>query len=137
MLRHFNIFPPTLDKEDLYEDQKIFLIYLMAQIPELDHWKRNVEYKTKLAEIKQLDINKIKIDQTIIDLAVINGKDMKQLRKEQLFLEKKKRITELNKEYGIRDPEKEAEKTVEIKQDINDSNPTRLWDILHGKGLVK
>lgn len=111
----------------------------MAQIPEIDHWKRNVEYKTKLAEIKQLDVNKIKIDKTIIDLASINGKDMKKLKKEQLLLEKKKRITELNKEYGIKDPEKEAEKTVDIKQDINNNNhnPTRLWDILHGKGLVK
>lgn len=135
MLRHFGIYPLGFDKENLFEEQKIFLIYLMTQIPELDYWKRNVDYKIKLSKIKSLE--SVEIPQTEKDLANITGKDLKQLHKEQLFNEKKRRMAELNKEYGIEESEDEIEKTVEIKPDIKDSNPQRLWELLHGKGLVK
>lgn len=135
MIRHFNIFPLNFNKEDLFDEQKIFLIYLMAQIPELDQWKRNVDYKTRLAKIKQID--KVELNDTEVDLANIQNKPLSQVRKEQLFNEKKRLIGELNKEYGIDANEKEIEKIVETKTDIKDNNPMRLWDLLQGKGLVK
>jgi len=135
LIRHFNIFPVGFEKDNLFPEQKIFLIWLMGQIPDLDIWKRNVEYKTKLAEIQSLD--KIELNQTEIDLAAIQEKPIKLVEKEQLFNEKKKRIQELNKKFGIEDTEDEIEKTVEIKPDIKDNNPKRIWDLLTGKGLVK
>lgn len=135
MIRHFGIFPHNFDKENLLEDQKIFLIYLMASIPDMEYWKRNVEYKSRLIEIKSLE--KININQTEYDLADISGKSKKQVYKEQLLLEKKRRISELNKEFGIDEIDEDIEKTVEIKQDIKNTNPEKLWDLLQGKGLVK
>lgn len=135
MIRHFGIFPHNFDKENLLEDQKIFLIYLMASIPDMEYWKRNVEYKSRLIEIKSL--KKININQTEYDLADISGKSKKQVYKEQLLLEKKRRISELNKEFGIDEIDEDIEKTVEIKQDIKNTNPEKLWELLQGKGLVK
>jgi len=135
MIRHFNIFPTNFDKENLFEEQKIFLIYLMAHIPEIDQWKRNVEYKTRLAEIKQLET--ITLTETEIDMASINDQPLSQVKKEKLFTEKKKRINELNKEFGIVAEEREVEKVVETNTSANYSNPERLWDLLQGKGLVK
>lgn len=135
LIRHFNIFPVGFEKDNLFPEQKIFLIWLIGQIPDLDIWKRNVEYKTKLSEIQSLD--KIELNQTEIDLAAIQEKPIKLVEKEQLFNEKKKRIQDLNKKFGIEDTEDEIEKTVEIKPDIKDNNPKRIWDLLTGKGLVK
>lgn len=135
LIRHFNIFPDGFEKDNLFPEQKIFLIWLMGQIPDLDIWKRNVEYKTKLAEIQSLD--KVELNQTEIDLAVINEKPIKQVEREQLFNEKKRLVQELNKKFGIEEDEKEIEKTVDIKSDVNDNNPKRIWDLLTGKGLVK
>jgi hypothetical protein len=135
LIRHFKIFPSYFDKENLFDEQKIFLIYLMGFIPEIEEWKLEVDYKIRLEEIKKID--KVQINQTEIDLALINGTDLKELEKEQLFLEKKKRIQELNKKFGIVSEEKEIEKVVEEKHDIYNNNPQELWDILRGKGLIK
>lgn len=135
MIRHFGIFPTNFDKENLLEEQKIFLVYLLAVIPDLDEWKLNVEYKTKLDEIKK--IKSIDLDQTEKDLAEISGTNIFQLHKEKLFKHKKVKIQELNKKFGIIEAEEEVEKTVEIKPDIDENNPAKLWDMLQGKGLVK
>jgi len=135
MIRHFNIYPSNFDKENLYEEQKVFLIYLIGVIPELDQWKIHIDYNIKLEEIKKL--KKIEINQTEKDLAGINGKDLKQLYKEQLLLTKKRMISELNEKFGIVEDEKEIEKVIETKPDIKDNNPAQLWEMLQGKGLVK
>ena len=135
MIRHFNIYPSNFDKENLYEEQKVFLIYLIGVIPEIDQWKIHIDYNIKLEEIKKL--KKIEINQTEKDLAGINGKDLKQLYKEQLLLTKKRMISELNEKFGIVEDEKEIEKVIETKPDIKDNNPAQLWEMLQGKGLVK
>ena len=135
MIRHFNIFPMGFDKENLYDEQKIFLIYLIGTIPNIEKWQISVEYKIKLDEIK--NIKKVGIDQTEIDLANISGKDLKQVHKEQLFMEKKRLIQELNRRFGIEEDEEEIERTVEAEPDKIDNNPAHLWDVLNGKGLVK
>lgn len=135
LIRHFNIFPIGFDKENLFDEQKVFLIYLIGTIPDLDNWAINIDYKIKLDEIKKLD--KINVSQTEYDLANIRGTDKAVVYKQQLFLEKKRRIQELNKRFGIEEDEEEIEKTVEIKTDVLDNNPRQLWDMLQGKGLVK
>lgn len=135
LIRHFNIFPLGFDKENLFEKQKVFLMYLMAQIPELKSWKINIEYQQKLAEINKID--NIELEQTEIDLAKIKGTKLSQIKREKIFAEKKKRIQELNKKYGVEESEQEIEKVVETKQDITENNPKELWEILQGKGLIK
>lgn len=135
LIRHFNIFPANFDKENLFEEQKIFLIYLMGIIPDFDSWRLNVDYKIRLDEIKKM--KSVKIDDTILDMARLQEKDLKQVEREELLKEKKKKIKELNKKFGIDEDEIVIEKTVETKEDIHDNNPARLWEILQGKGLVK
>ena len=135
LISHFNIFPANFDKENLFEEQKIFLIYLMGIIPDFDSWRLNVDYKVRLDEIKKM--KSVKIDDTILDMARFQEKDLKQVEREELLKEKKKKIKELNKKFGIDEDEIVIEKTVETKEDIHDNNPARLWEILQGKGLVK
>ena len=135
LIRHFGIFPFNFDKENLFEEQKIFLIYLMGNIPDMDQWKINVEYNSNLNKIKKL--NKISLDQTEIDLAELQGKNLKQVERDKLLAEKTKKIKELNEKFGIKEEEDEIEKVVAEKTEIDNNNPGRLWDLLNLKGLVK
>ena len=107
----------------------------MGIIPDFDSWRLNVDYKIRLDEIKKM--KSVKIDDTILDMAKLQEKDLKQVEREELLKEKKKKIKELNKKFGIDEDEIVIEKTVETKEDIHDNNPARLWEILQGKGLVK
>jgi hypothetical protein len=54
MIRHFNIFPSSCDKENLFDEEKIFLVYLLANIPEIQEWKVDVDYQNQLEKIKIL-----------------------------------------------------------------------------------
>ena len=83
LIRHFNIFPANFDKENLFEEQKIFLIYLMGIIPDFDSWRLNVDYKIRLDEIKKM--KSVKIDDTILDMAKLQEKDLKQVEREELY----------------------------------------------------
>ena len=135
MIRHFNIFPTSCDKENLFEEEKIFLIYLLANIPEIKEWRVDVDYQQQLEKIKKL--KKVELDQTELDLAEISGKDIKELKREKLITEKILKIQELNRKFGIKQEEIEIEKVVETKTDKTDNNPQNIWEMLQGKGLVK
>ena len=136
LIKHFNIFPLNFDKENLFDEQKIFLIYLLGVIPEIDVWKMNVDYKLQLNEIKNV---KVKLTETEIDIAKFKGKSLSDVTNEKIKAEKIKRISELNKKFGIKDEneDEDIEKVVETKSEKTDNNPAKLWQILQGKGLVQ
>jgi hypothetical protein len=136
MLKHFDVWPTTLNKNDLFEEQKIFLIYLLGIIPERQDWNINIEYQKQLQEIK--DLKHIELEQTEIDLAKIQGKSLQDIEKEKLKEEKKKQIHELKEKFGVKE-EIEKNYFVELpeKENISPYNhQQKLWDILHGKGLL-
>lgn len=137
MIRHFDVYPIGFNKENLFEEQKIFLIYLMGQIPSLDDWTMQVDYKTKKEEIEK--IKSIELNKTDLDLAKLQGKDIVELRKERLIQEKEKLLRDLNEKFGIKEEEKEIK--IDGLPDMDDSKPVsekeKLWDILQGKNLIK
>ena len=136
MLKHFQIYPTGFDKTNLFDEQKIFLIYLMGSVPSIEDWTMQVDYKTKREEI--LKIKSVKLEKTDLDVAILQNKDIVEFRKERLKQEKKKLLKELNEKFGI------AEEKEDIKIDglpeIDDSDQSSkkdLWDMLQGKGLIK
>ena len=135
LIKHFGIFPIGFNKEDLFEEQKIFLVYLMGFIPSIQDWTIQVDYQVELQKIK--DIKTVDISPEDIDLAKMQGKDINELKKDRLNAEKIKKIAELNKKYGLKDETPETNDIPDIKEVIDQNNPKKLWDILQGKGLLK
>lgn len=137
MIKHFDVWPSNVNKNDLFDQQKIFIIYLMGLIPDNNNWSTQVEYLNKLEKIKKIKIDEIKLEQTDIDLAKMQNRDLEELRRERLKDEKKKQTTELKETYGIKEEREEIH--VEGIPDVKDAKPQEkmLWDLLHGKGLVK
>ena len=142
MIKFFDIWPIGINKEDLFESQKIFLIYLMAILPSKEDFQINVEYMQKMKEIE--DIKTVELDKTDIDLANLHGNDISKVRKERLKALKEKKKKELNEKYGIKEDKDEEEYPEIVNKNIekNQNNPDKnqkemLWDILNGKGLIK
>ena len=141
MLKHFGIWPYGLDKENLFYEQKVFLLYLMGYIPSNEDWKLQVEYKIELKKIDDLDIKDIDVPQGDIDLAKLQDRDVSKFKKERLIQEKEKRKRELDERYGIerkKEEQKRPEGLPEYKpEEDNKMHPKELWEILEGKGLLK
>ena len=137
LIRHFGIFPIGFDKDDMFEEQKVFLMYLMGTIPEYSTWARNVEYQSKLEEIKQITYKDIEVNQYELDIARLQKKNIDDIKKQRLVEHKKLKIRELNESFGIKEEEQEIERKIETPNPEQPQNPNRLWDILNGKGLVK
>ena len=135
LIKHFNIFPITFDKENLFEEQKIFLIYLMGTIPDVEQWKTNVEYNLQLNKINKL--KNIELTDTEKDVASLQGRNLSKIKKEKLLSEKRRRIQELNKKFGLKEESEDEEKVVDRKPEFRDNNPAQLWELLQGKGLIK
>ena len=133
LIRHFNIFPAGFNKEDLFEEQKVFLMYLVGNIPEMELWKRNIDYENKVEEIRTKD--DIKLEQTEIDLANFHGKDLNEERRKKLFNEKKRLMRELREKFGFEDNEEVEEEIIVKEKEKQD--PSQIWDLLQGKGLTK
>ena len=133
MVRHFGIFPVGFDKNNLFDEQKIFLMYLVGIIPDMPVWERNVSYQSKLDEIKS--IKDIKMDQYDIDLARLQKRDITELKKIRLIEHKKNEIKKLNESFGIKEEEDQIERHIEFKKD-EDHDPNKLWKMLQGKGIV-
>jgi len=137
MLKHLQVWPSTLNKSDLFEQQKIFLIYLMGIIPEYQDWQIQTEYQKEYKAIKE--IKEIEVEKTEIDLAKLQGRDIEEIKKEKLYIEKSQRIQELNKKFGIKE-ENPGIRRLKIPEQIpvnNNPQKEQLWDILHGKGIIK
>ena len=141
MLKYFQVWPEGLDKENLLDSQKIFLVYLMGSIPELTDWNRQVDYERKLKDIE--NNTKIVLSETDIDLANLQEKNIEELKAERLRYKKEELKRALNKEFGIKEkPRKQPALTIEEKEEKKDekkpeNQKTKLWDMLHGKGLTK
>ena len=133
LIRHFGIYPHGFDKDDLFEEQKVFLMYLVGQIPEMDVWGRNVSYQTKLKDIRGL--KEVEIPQAELDLASMRKQDITELKRQKLVETKRIKIAELNQEYGIKETDTETQVQAEIKGQTDD--PRQLWDMLQLKGLTK
>lgn len=136
LLRHFDVWPDGLDKNNLFEEQKIFLVYLMGCIPSLDNWQTQVNYKIDKKKIEELE--EIDIPAEEFDLAKLQGRDISDLKKVRLKLEKERLLYELNKKYGIKNEETIPERPEGLPEP--DQNPAvnkgNLWDLLNGKGLI-
>jgi hypothetical protein len=137
LIKYFNIWPIGCEKDNMFDVQKSFLIYLMGTVPSQENWRVQVDYMLQLEEINNLE--DVKIEQTDIDVASLQGRDLEQLKKERLASEKKKRISELKKEFGIKEEEKAPEKIEGIPENTENRKQIRqekLWDLLRGKGLI-
>jgi hypothetical protein len=133
MIRHFGIYPSGFDKDDLFDEQKIFLMYLVGSIPTMEIWERNVSYQIKREEIK--NIKTIKLDQYDIDMARLQKKNLSELKKQRLIEHKKQEILKLNESFGIKEEVKEIERHIEFK-DKENHDPNKLWKMLQGEGLT-
>jgi len=135
LLRHFGIWPQGNNKDDLFYEQKVFLIYLMGVIPELSGWRNQVSYEIELAEIKNLST--VEISQSDIDIAKIQGRSLDALKKERLATEKMNKINELRNKYGLQIIQEEPKRPEGLPEKVQDRNPQeKLWDLLQGKGLT-
>jgi len=137
LMKYSGIWPTGLDKDNLFDEQKIFIVYLMGCIPTLENWTVQVDYKIKKQEIE--DLKDVEIDQADIDLANLKNKSLKKLKAERLVQEKKKRLAELNKSFGIKEKVKIADRPDGLPDPKADDGTQRkeLWEMLNLKGLVK
>ena len=142
-IKHFKRFPVGVNQEDFFEEQKIFVMYLCGVIPEFTDWNFQIKYYQQKAEIEDMTISDVKLDESELDIAKFRNEDVNKIKEDKLKTEKKRRILELNKEFGVKN--KEAEKKVievnneEKENSVEDKRKEqqRLYDILQGKGLTK
>lgn len=137
MIKHFSVYPIGFDKDNLFDEQKIFLIYLMGFIPDFENWSMQMDFKVKKEEI--INLKTVEIEKTDIDLAKLQGKNIEELKKDRLIQEKEKRLRELNEKFGIEEePEEiEIEGLPKIDKEQPLSEKEKLWDVLNCKGLIK
>lgn len=131
-----------MNKDNLFDEQKIFLIYLMGLIPDYQGWALQVDYKKRIKAVDDLSIKDIELSQADIDLANMHNKNIEDFKKDRLKTEKGKRISEINKEFGIQEKPEIPENpiaSIEYKDKEKDENEQQkqLWDVLQGKGIIK
>jgi len=140
MIKHFGIFPSTIDKNNLHEIQKVFLVYLCGIIPSVEGWSIDVSYQREKAEIMETSISEIKLEEAEIDLAKLHGKDINKLKKEKLKNLKQNKLDELDRKYKIKDEneeEKERQQVQEMIKRNNKYNNKNILDMLEGRGIIK
>jgi hypothetical protein len=138
MIKHFNVYPIGFNKNDLFEEQKKFLVYLMGFIPSLDDWSVQMDYKLKKEEIEK--IKSVEISKSDLDLAKMQGKNIVELKKDRLIQEKERKLKELKDKFGIEEEMEDIK--IEGIPDIQDednpmSEKEKLWDMLQGRNLIK
>lgn len=136
MIRHFGIFPENFDREDLFYEQKRFLMYLVGGIPTMENWQRNIEYQTALSKIKTSTA--VILTEEEISLASLHGSSIDEIKRNRLIQEKMLRIKELNEQYGVKTTDENIVSVVEEEDETkpNSRDPQALWDLLQGKGLT-
>ena len=138
LIRHFGTFPVGIDKEDFFEEQKVFLLFLIGNIPDLEMWQKDIYYRNKKSDIENMTIEDIKISESDIDLCEIHGDNIEDIKKSRLKEEKKIQISELRKSFGFKEEIEDIEiKDIDIESKSNNipNDKSVLWDILNGKGL--
>jgi hypothetical protein len=139
LIRHFNIFPIGFNKDDLFPEQKVFLMYLCGVIPTMENWNTMVKYHIDRKIIEtSVTIADIELSDEEVDTLKLQGRNIDEVKKERIPTEKKKRIEELNERYGVVS-EEENNGDEKTKKSINPNfkdNPLRIWEMLQGKGLL-
>jgi hypothetical protein len=138
LIKYFNIFPVGFDKDNLFEQQKMFLVYLVGIIPSQEDWNIQMDYKIKLRDITTN--TKIELNQSDIDVIRLQGRDINDVKKERLDSLKKQKIQELNKNFGIKEENEIQPRPEGVPEDSPNRMKIRqekLWELLEGKGLVK
>lgn len=137
MIKHFDVYPVGFDKNNLFDEQKIFLIYLIGVIPSIEDWTVQVEYKLELKNIQE--IKSVEISESDIDIAKLHGENINELKKERLAMYREEKIKELNKKYGIKTPEENEiiKEIPENKLNRTQIRQNKIWEYLQGKELMK
>lgn len=136
MIRHFSIYPQDFDKDNLFDEQKIFLMYLLGSIPDLEMWQKDVAFKHRLEEIKM--IKDVPLSESELTIAELHGSDIEDMKRNKLREEKRRQEKELREKYGYPQEEEDytddnaAEPETKVSQD-----PQNVWDMLQGKGIIK
>lgn len=136
LIKHFKIFPPEFDTGNLFYEQKVFLTYLMGNIPEMSDWKVQVDYKNELNNI--VSNTEIELSKTDIDMAKLQGRDIEALKKERLESKKNQAIKELNIRFGLEEPKKEIKRPnglPENDEKRTEIHPKKIWELLQGRSL--
>ena len=145
MLKHFGVWPTGLSKDNLFEEQKIFLIYLMGFVPNWEGWNLQVDYQSQLEDIEKMTLKDVELEKTDIDLAKLQGRDIEKIKRERLKNDIKQKKEELDKKFGIQ-PEEETPE-FNFSDSIPDSEQSeydektgqrkQLWEILQMKKIIK
>jgi hypothetical protein len=106
----------------------------MGAIPEIQDWTIQMNYQKEIEDVKNL--KNIEIEQSDIDVAKLQGRDIEKMKKERLEIEKNKKITEINKKYGI-EIEKDTGTPENVEKLQIPPEREKLWNILQGRGLIK
>lgn len=106
----------------------------MGVIPEMVDWSNQVSFETEILNVDSMPYPEMPKED--IDIAKIQGRDIKKLKEERVKNEKQKRVSEIRKKYGLK-PIEEKNNKEEEKHAVENKSPEKLWDLLHGKGLVK
>lgn len=133
LIKHFGIYPIGFNKDDLFFEQKIFLVNLIGIIPDYSAWNYQVMFNTEMEEIKSMTVKDVKLSEEEIDLARLRGHNLDQIKIERLSTLKKNKEKEIKEKYGVKE-EKETEQEISIRPE---SERKHLWDILEGKGLIR
>lgn len=132
LIKHFGVWPHGIDKHNLFEEQRIFLVYLMGCIPDFENWSQQMNYQLEIADVD--DLKEVEISQTDLDIAKLQGQNIEEIKRTRLIQEKKKRKAEINKRYGVRDNNEPPES---IKKLQFPGEKEKLWKILEGHGLIR
>jgi len=132
LIKHCDIYPSNFNKEDLFYEQKVFLVYLLGLTPSMEEWSFNMDFINKKDKIDRIE--SIELSKEDLDMAKLHGKDIKKLKEERLKNHKKQLIKDLNDKFGIKNDE-EKRNNVKINNTKKDKKED-LWDILAGKNLI-
>lgn len=140
LIRHFGIWPVAVDKDNLFQEQKHFLMYLVGTIPRMEEWARQVNFQKQIQEVESYTEKDLIFSDEELDIIRIQGKNIEEYKKEKLPEEKKNKIKEIKKNFGIEEKEElKGIEGIEGIPEITDTKPgniQELWKILNGKGLV-
>jgi hypothetical protein len=149
MIKHFGVFPIGIDKNNFFEEQKMFLICLMGFIPNIDDWAIQMDYKSQEMEIEEMTIENVKLSNTDKDVAKLQKLNIEDIKKDRLKTLKKQKKYALNKKFGIEEEDNNENINIDGKVDITELIPNeneniredlrkkKLWDLLQGNQLDK
>ncbi len=144
MMKHFKVYPATLDMNNLHERQQAFLIYLFAVIPSQENWTLDVSFQRESAAIEEMTLKDVKLSAADRDLLRLQGLDIQEAKKKRLEEMKKAKLEELRKEYGFESEDWKKKKPqsgmandgvyTELQKRIDKQKD--MFDKLSGKGIV-